>query len=185
MKNDPVYFIQTETTQFIKIGRAADPCKRFLALQTAHHEKLILLGVVDTFAERQLHVMFKEDHVRGEWFRPSEKLLTFIKETARFVALPAPLTAAEMNEVRRSGWRKHARRRALQRQQEEQAKKQREEKVLRRQVLEDFGAILRLPPLPPLPPKPPPKPEPLPEEIPPTTRQILAERIAARRAQRL
>lgn len=75
-----VYFIQAGVNGPIKIGYAFDPRKRMIGLQIAHWEKLLLLGVIpgSEIQEHRLHRAFKEDHLRGEWFRASDTLLNFI-----------------------------------------------------------------------------------------------------------
>ena len=75
-----VYFIQSEAGP-IKIGYTEQhPYKRMKALQTSVSEKLTLLSYIDgdKNVEKNLHVKFSPDRIRGEWFNPSNALLDFI-----------------------------------------------------------------------------------------------------------
>ena len=71
-----VYFIGLRNGP-IKIGVANKPYNRLSELQIAHHEDLYLFamtaGNMDT--EKALHVEFREDNLRGEWFHASDRLL--------------------------------------------------------------------------------------------------------------
>ena len=44
MKNDHLYFIQSDITGMIKIGRSKDPVKRLKQLQTGNANKLKLIA---------------------------------------------------------------------------------------------------------------------------------------------
>lgn len=79
-----VYFIQASSGP-IKIGVAVDVAARLAELQIGSHESLNLLGVVtgDAAREGELHGMFSSLRIRGEWFRPADELLEFIRENAR------------------------------------------------------------------------------------------------------
>jgi hypothetical protein len=77
-----IYFIATESDSAVKIGyTSTNPISRLAALQTGHHEKLRLIAVTegDEAYERQLHSIFEDDRLEGEWFRPSEYLQATIK----------------------------------------------------------------------------------------------------------
>lgn len=76
-----VYFIQASSGH-IKIGVARNPLDRLGQLQISHPEPLTLLGYCTGGAELEaaLHLESRADWVRGEWFRPSEKLLAKIRE---------------------------------------------------------------------------------------------------------
>lgn len=62
----------------VKIGRARDPRGRLAALQTANPDQLVLLGTSETSddesTELELHKFCRSAHLRGEWFRPSERV---------------------------------------------------------------------------------------------------------------
>lgn len=70
-----IYFIRAESGP-IKIGRANNPVSRYFSLQTAHWEKLILLGCISggPAQEREWHNRFEEARIRGEWFKPRKGL---------------------------------------------------------------------------------------------------------------
>ena len=77
-----IYFIQGRDGTPIKIGKAIDPNARLLQLQTAHTEPLRLLAVIESGGlklERELHRRFSQYRVHGEWFRPDDELLMFIR----------------------------------------------------------------------------------------------------------
>lgn len=76
-----IYFISAEPDGPIKIGYASNPKKRIASLQTAHHQQLKLLKVIPGTlqAEAALHALFKNDRIKGEWFKRSPSLLSFIE----------------------------------------------------------------------------------------------------------
>lgn len=81
-----VYFVQAGDGGPIKIGCAVDVARRVKVLQTGNVAPLALLCHFEggPSEERRLHGQFKNDHLRGEWFRPSEALLTFAAEQAKY-----------------------------------------------------------------------------------------------------
>jgi len=75
-----VYFIQAENGGPIKIGTSTDPYRRLEDFQTGAAEKLRLLGMRPARPrESIIHSLFAVEHVRGEWFEPSRRLLLFIQ----------------------------------------------------------------------------------------------------------
>lgn len=79
-----IYFIADEDG-YIKIGHASHPQSRLRSLQTASRQELQLLATTPgTMAdEKALHAKFSDDHVRGEWFRPSCKLREYVQEVSK------------------------------------------------------------------------------------------------------
>jgi len=80
-KHGAVYFAQAEEGWPIKIGFSTNPAKRLRALQSAHGQLIKIIGLIDGVTvkrEREIHKQFKEDRLRGEWFRPSAALLAFL-----------------------------------------------------------------------------------------------------------
>jgi T5orf172 domain len=75
-----VYFIQSEETRLIKIGTSKDPAKRLLGLQTGNGGRLTLLGAVTNQNESGLHSRFSKCRAHGEWFRPEDELLGFLRQ---------------------------------------------------------------------------------------------------------
>lgn len=82
---DKIYFLQAGVVGPIKIGFSGQAAQRLRALQAMGPEPLTLLGwmpgVLD--GERALHRQFKRSRLHGEWFRPSDDVLEFIRENAR------------------------------------------------------------------------------------------------------
>lgn len=78
-----VYFIQASCGG-IKIGVAKNPSGRLAQLQIGHPEPLNLLGSIAGAlpTEQALHTFYAPERVRGEWFRPSARLLRFIEGAA-------------------------------------------------------------------------------------------------------
>jgi hypothetical protein len=85
----PVYFIQAaDGTGPIKIGWANDPQKRLTTIQRMSPVSLAILGTVegDRKKEKRIHLHFADLRLYGEWFRPDEELMEFVKNP---VELPA------------------------------------------------------------------------------------------------
>jgi len=80
-----IYFIQSGNRGSIKIGYTdKNVSQRMSDLQCGSAEQLYLLGTIpgDISGEKDLHNKFKEHHVRGEWFEPSQQLYAFIIENS-------------------------------------------------------------------------------------------------------
>lgn len=80
-----IYFIQHGITGPVKIGHATkDVRHRLQSLQTASPVKLVLLGVMDgdRKREKEVHAVFAEYRIRGEWFILSKMLLSFIDDNS-------------------------------------------------------------------------------------------------------
>lgn len=81
-----VYFVQVGKDGPIKIGTThGDPRGRLGALQTSHHETLVLLGSISggVNVEGVWQHRFKALRLRGEWFRAAPELLAAIAEATR------------------------------------------------------------------------------------------------------
>ena len=74
-----IYFMQAGNGP-IKIGFSTNIKSRLPEIQRWHPEEIRLLKMVTgrIEGERDIHRLFKEDRIRGEWFKPSEKLMAFI-----------------------------------------------------------------------------------------------------------
>jgi len=59
------------------------PKKRLASLQTAHFDKLHLLGVIDGDCEKELHEKFKNFRRSGEWFTLSVELVEYIQSCVK------------------------------------------------------------------------------------------------------
>lgn len=79
-----VYFIQAGENGPIKIGYSNEPWGRLATLQTAHYEKLRLLGVTtgDVDSERALHKRFAPFRLEGEWFSFAQDIVDAIEHSA-------------------------------------------------------------------------------------------------------
>ncbi len=76
-----IYFIQGKTTGLIKIGQSSNVKRRLKDMQAGSPDVLVLLGTA-TFArirEGLIHRAFKTGLAHGEWFKPGERLLEFIR----------------------------------------------------------------------------------------------------------
>ena len=76
-----IYFIRAGESGPIKIGfTTGQPEARITKLQTAHFERLRLLGSMPgtPMDERRLHVKFAAERLNGEWFLPSDALMNLI-----------------------------------------------------------------------------------------------------------
>jgi hypothetical protein len=80
-KTQLVYFIQCGTDGPIKIGYTSNFIHRFMTIQIANHQEVRLLGAMRGTMkdEKRLHAEFSEIRVRGEWFRPTDSLMEFIR----------------------------------------------------------------------------------------------------------
>ena len=76
-----IYFVRGKKTKNIKIGFTSLSVRaRISSLQTGSPDILIFLGACpgDRVYETQLHKLYQDDRLFGEWFKSSEKLLHFI-----------------------------------------------------------------------------------------------------------
>lgn len=78
-----IYAIRAVDTGFVKFGKAKNPARRLLILQTGSPHKLALEAVVDwkDAEEGGIHayLMAKGDHHQGEWFKNSPNVLDIIE----------------------------------------------------------------------------------------------------------
>lgn len=73
-----VYFIQSSAGGPIKIGKSTNANRRLANLQTAHAERLLLLGTTQIHSEESLHQRFADLRLSGEWFRCDDRLAAWI-----------------------------------------------------------------------------------------------------------
>lgn len=71
-----LYFIQAGSGP-VKIGVARNPIERIATLQTAHYERLRILGCMwsSRSYEGHLHRRFAAHRVSGEWFAPVPEII--------------------------------------------------------------------------------------------------------------
>jgi ribosome-associated translation inhibitor RaiA len=74
------YFILDEESKAVKIGWATNPYQRLEALQTSNPHQLVFLLIIkgSKELETQLHKLFSEDKIRGEWFHYSKNIKEYI-----------------------------------------------------------------------------------------------------------
>lgn len=74
-----VYFVHAPSVNLLKIGRSADPDRRFHELRLLSPVPLVVIGVVNggSSVEAEFHKRF--DHLRshGEWFHATGELVRF------------------------------------------------------------------------------------------------------------
>lgn len=79
-KIDYVYFMQVGDNGPIKIGHTVDLRKRLVVTQVHNPYLVRLLCATDGGfkLEQELHEKFKDSHLFGEWFSPSEEIINYI-----------------------------------------------------------------------------------------------------------
>jgi hypothetical protein len=99
-----VYFAQPGDELVVKIGIAVDLAQRLTCIQTYHHREVRLLGAIDMRRahgdgrgsrvdywklarekEREIHFQLSANHLRGEWFRLTPQLISFIRAACNVV----------------------------------------------------------------------------------------------------
>lgn len=63
-----IYFILNVSNNTVKIGTTTQLANRLSTLQTATSEKLVLLHTTSKYSEKDLHKLFANQKVSGEWF---------------------------------------------------------------------------------------------------------------------
>ena len=83
MSKSFVYFIgDSNSAGPIKIGVAANVEARLKSLQTGNPNPLLILGIIEGGhkVEQALHKKFEKFRHHGEWFNPTEEIITYIAE---------------------------------------------------------------------------------------------------------
>ena len=77
-----IYFIQCQDTGPIKIGYATNVKRRFSEIQVncPYTLKLLAFAPGSKLWEDALHQEYRKINTRGEWFLPTEKLMSHINE---------------------------------------------------------------------------------------------------------
>ena len=80
-----VYFISWGEENPVKIGWSHTVGKRLISLQTSFPFDLKVLGVIPGYErlEKEIHQLFSEDRIRGEWFRWTDRLAQLIDESEK------------------------------------------------------------------------------------------------------
>lgn len=71
------YIIKDKSTGFYKIGCSKNPIKRERTLQ-AEKPTYELIKIFDNNIEKELHKMYDEQRVRGEWFKLTKIQVRYI-----------------------------------------------------------------------------------------------------------
>jgi hypothetical protein len=74
------YFIQRVPNGPVKIGRTDNVRRRLAQLQNASAEQLVVRGVITSNREKQLHELFANKRISGEWFQCDDELETYMSE---------------------------------------------------------------------------------------------------------
>jgi DNA-binding XRE family transcriptional regulator len=84
-----IYFIQNTETKHIKIGYSDNVRSRLSDLQISSPHELAILTICEggIEVEKELHDKFNDHYVRGEWFNPSEELISYINEFKTYIGL--------------------------------------------------------------------------------------------------
>lgn len=82
-----IYFVEMEG--HIKIGKADNWRKRLSGIQTGSPfpAKLLLVLKATTAREKELHGMFADNYVRGEWFKDHPELRLYIKRRLQWCVI--------------------------------------------------------------------------------------------------
>jgi hypothetical protein len=80
-----IYFISEEGCNTVKIGVTNNKFSlenRINTMQTGNSKNLILIGVVKGFykEEKKLHKKFLKHHIRGEWFKLSDDIISYFNK---------------------------------------------------------------------------------------------------------
>lgn len=72
------YMIQSDHGGPVKIGKSRNPSARLRRMQTASPFRLRLVVVLDGDREGELHAMFADSRMHGEWFGPTASMIEFV-----------------------------------------------------------------------------------------------------------
>lgn len=80
-----VYFMGWSDDSPVKIGWSIDPERRLKNFQTGFPYELQILGAIPgvTALEPEIHYLFDDERMRGEWFERSRRVSTLIEEADR------------------------------------------------------------------------------------------------------
>jgi len=86
--NTNIYFIGSTELGAVKIGRADDPYKRLIELQTGNPHRLTLFNVVKDVSPHSEQICHnKMDHLRlhGEWFKLTDELISLMMNAYQII----------------------------------------------------------------------------------------------------
>lgn len=107
MSLDPfLYVIGADVkSQPVKIGISGCPEARMQGLQTSHHCELFVLAkaqIAKADDEQQIHELFSAHRLRGEWFRRSKEIVSFIDTMPGLGVYHAAARILKAREAKRS-----------------------------------------------------------------------------------
>jgi len=93
-----IYFIQSDVGGPIKIGHAKNPQARLSDLQIGSPVRLRIIGTIsgDEKKEKELHSNFSDEHLYGEWFYPSDALISFLEINGHISAIKQNINPASL-----------------------------------------------------------------------------------------
>lgn len=88
-KGGYIYFIKNGSSgNKVKIGSAIDIDRRVNSYQTAFHEKIFIVGYIKSddyiFLEKEIHSIYSDSRVKGEWFEINDIDLFSLREMYEF-----------------------------------------------------------------------------------------------------
>ncbi len=80
-RSNRVYFIGVSGEDVVKIGRTNNTDERLRTLQIGNHRELVLLAEIEapTEVEPWVHSVLADCHIRGEWFKRTDKVNKIIE----------------------------------------------------------------------------------------------------------
>lgn len=108
-----VYFIQSYRGGDVKVGWSEDPVARLRALQVGHPDRLVLIGVRHGTVglEPKVHDYLASSRVRGEWFRPCDRMRDLLTRAESALPLLAARSRGLTEKHRTSPWTRTAQKR--------------------------------------------------------------------------
>lgn len=99
MTSKHIYFMQESSIGAIKIGFASNVSTRKCNIQGANPSKVTVLGAIPggPDEETRIHEQFAHLRIRGEWFKPGEDLLEFIRTATTSGHIPIDLGKAVLD----------------------------------------------------------------------------------------
>lgn len=98
------YILKEENNNLFKIGKTENIARRVRSLQTGNSRKLRLIGYFTTDIEHDLHTLFKEKWVKGEWFRDLQ--IEKLNELGDFTTCFQSLSSVSINPLKNKKYQK-------------------------------------------------------------------------------
>ena len=95
------YFIQNESGDAVKIGISKSPEQRLRNLQTAHHQKLKIVAIVEGNREEEFHARFKKSKLRGEWFKVDPEMAAYLQSQGAHFSTEGYTPVKKVREIRK------------------------------------------------------------------------------------